>query len=99
MTLRKVRRTKNIVLGIIAIGMVILIIVAMQHKGASTNPLFIPIPAIILTIMLAAMLMNFTSIAFNATEITIADTPGQKFRSAQHGHNVGKWTGILCLCW
>lgn len=97
MTLRKVRRTKNILLGVIAIGMVIVLLISLNHKGVSTSPLFLPVPAIILVLMMGAMLMNFTSIAFNATEMFTADTPGQKFRSASHGFKVSLWTGGLCL--
>jgi hypothetical protein len=95
--LRKVRRTKNILLGVTALAMVIVILISMSHKGMSGSPLFVPIPAIILIVMMAAMLMNFISIAFNAVEISTADSPGQRFRSAQHGRNVSKWTGALCL--
>jgi hypothetical protein len=95
--LRKVRRTKNILLGVTALGLVIVILISMSHKGISASPLFIPIPAIILIVMMSAMLMNFISIAFNAVEIATADSPGQRFRSAQHGRNVAKWTGGLCI--
>jgi hypothetical protein len=97
LTLRKVRRTKNILLGVTALAMVIVILISMSHKGMSASPLFIPIPAIILIVMMTAMLMNFISIAFNAVEMTTADSPGQRFRSAQHGRNVSKWTGVLCI--
>ena len=97
LTLRKVRRTKNILLGVTAIAMVVVIIISMSHKGMSASPLFLPIPALILIVMLSAMLMNFISIAFNAVEIVTADSPGQRFRSAQHGRNVSRWTGILCM--
>jgi len=97
LSLRKVRRTKNILLGVTALAMVIVIIISMSHKGMSGSPLFIPIPAIILIVMLSAMLMNFISIAFNGVEITTADTSGQRFRSAQHGRNVSQWTGVLCI--
>lgn len=97
LSLRKVRRTKNILLGGTAVGMVIVIMISMSHKGMSANPLFIPIPAIILIVMMAAMLMNFISIAFNGVEIVTADSPGQRFRSSQHGRNVSKWTGGLCI--
>ncbi|UCC93740.1 MAG: hypothetical protein JSW25_03490, partial [Thermoplasmata archaeon] len=88
LTIRKVRRTKTILLGVTALVMVIVIIISMSHKGMSASPLFIPIPAIILIVMMAAMLMNFISIAFNAVEISTADSSGQRFRSAQHGRNV-----------
>jgi hypothetical protein len=47
--------------------------------------------------MMAAMLMNFISIAFNGVEMVTADSAGQRFRSAQHGRNVSRWTGVLCL--
>jgi hypothetical protein len=97
LTLRKVRRTKNILLGVTALGMVIVILISMSHKGMSASPLFVPIPAIILIVMVSAMLMNFISIAFNAVEVITADSPGQRFRSAQHGRNVSRWTGALCL--
>lgn len=97
LTKRKVRRTKNILLGITAVGMIIVILISMSHKGMSASPLFLPIPSIILIIMMSAMLMNFISISFNAVEIITADSPGQRFRSAQHGRNVSKWTGGLCL--
>lgn len=96
-SLRKVRRTKNILLGVTALAMVIIIILSMSHKGMSGSPLFIPIPAIILIVMLGAMLMNFISIAFNGVEIATADSSGQRFRSAQHGRNVSQWTGALCI--
>jgi hypothetical protein len=95
--MRKVRRTKNILLGVTAVGMVIVILISMSHKGMSSSPLFIPIPAIILIVMMSAMLMNFISIAFNAVEIVTADSAGQRFRSAQHGRNVSRWTGGLCI--
>jgi len=97
LTLRRVRRTKNILLGVTALGMVIVILISMSHKGMSASPLFMPIPAIILIVMVSAMLMNFISMAFNAVEIVTADSSGQRFRSAQHGRNVSKWTGALCL--
>lgn len=97
LTQRKVRRTKNILLGITALGMIVIILISMSHKGMSASPLFVPIPAIILIIMMSAMLMNFISISFNAVEMITADSPGQRFRSAQHGRNVSKWTGGLCL--
>ncbi len=97
LTLRKVRRTKNILLGVTAIAMVIVIIISMSHKGMSSSPMFIPVPALILIVMMAAMLMNFISMAFNAVEIVTADSPGQRFRSAQHGRNVSRWTGGLCI--
>lgn len=97
LTLRRVRRTKNILLGVTALGMVIVILISMSHKGMSASPLFLPIPAIILIVMVSAMLMNFISIAFNAVEIVTADSSGQRFRSAQHGRNVSKWTGALSL--
>ncbi len=97
LTLRRVRRTKNILLGVTALGMVIVVMISMSHKGMSASPLFVPIPAIILIVMVSAMLMNFISIAFNAVEIVTADSSGQRFRSAQHGRNVSKWTGALCL--
>jgi hypothetical protein len=97
LTLRKVRRTKNILLGVTALGMVILIIISMSHKGMSASPLFIPVPTIILIVMMSAMLMNFIAIAFNAVEIFTSDGPGQRFRSAQHGRNVSMWTGALCM--
>ncbi|NIP36056.1 MAG: hypothetical protein GWN18_13925 [Thermoplasmata archaeon] len=69
----------------------------MSHKGMSASPMFIPVPALILIVMMAAMLMNFISMAFNAVEIVTADSPGQRFRSAQHGRNVSRWTGALCI--
>lgn len=97
LTLRKVRRTKNILLGLTAIGMVIVIFISMSHKGMSASPIFLPVPALVLIVMMAAMLMNFISIAFNGVEIVTADSSGQRFRSAQHGRNVSRWTGILCL--
>lgn len=97
LSLRKVRRTKNILLGVTALAMVIVLIISMSHKGMSASPLFIPIPAIILIVLLAGMLMNFISIAFNGVEISTADSPAQRFRSAQHGRNVSMWTGILCI--
>ena len=97
LTLRKVRRTKVILLGLTAVGMVVLILVSMSHKGMSGSPLFIPVPAIILIVLLSAMLMNFISIAFNGVEIATAESSGQRFRSAQHGRDVSKWTGGLCL--
>ncbi len=97
LSLRKVRRTKNILLGVTALAMVIVLIISMSHKGISSSPLFIPIPAIILIALLAAMLMNFISIAFNGVEIATADSPAQRFRSAQHGRNVSMWTGALCI--
>lgn len=97
LTLRKVRRTKNIILAIIAVGMIVLILIMMSHKGVSSSPLFIPIPSIILIIIMGMMLMNFTSISFNGVEMATGDSPGQKFRSAQHGFKVGAWTGVLCL--
>lgn len=97
LTLRKVRRTKNILLGITALGMVILIIISMSHKGMSASPLFIPVPTIIFIIMISAMLMSFIAIAFNGVEIFTADSSGQRFRSAQHGRNVSMWTGTLCM--
>jgi hypothetical protein len=97
LTLRKVRRTKNIILAIIAVGMIVLILVMMSHKGVSSSPLFIPIPSIILIVIMGMMLMNFTSISFNAVEMVTGDSPGRKFRTAQHGFKVGAWTGVLCL--
>lgn len=97
LTLRKVRRTKNIILAIIAVGMIVLILVMMSHKGVSSSPLFIPIPSIILIVIMGMMLMNFTSISFNGVEMATGDSPGRKFRTAQHGFKVGAWTGVLCL--
>lgn len=97
LTLRKVRRTKNILLGVTAIAMVVVILISMSHKGMSASPLFLPVPAIILIVMMTAMLMNFISIAFNGVEMVTADSSGQRFRSAQHGRNVSRWTGVLCL--
>jgi hypothetical protein len=97
LTLRKVRRTKNILLGLTAIGMVIVIFISMSHKGISASPLFLPLPALILIVIMSAMLMNFISMAFNGVEMVTADSSGQRFRSAQHGRNVSRWTGVLCL--
>ena len=97
LTLRRVRRTKNILLGVTAIAMVIVIIISMSHKGMSASPLFLPVPALILIVMMAAMLMNFISISFNGVEVVTAESPGQRFRSAQHGRNVSRWTGGLCI--
>ena len=95
--MRRVRRTKNILLGVTAIAMVIVIIISMSHKGMSASPLFLPVPALILIVMMAAMLMNFISISFNGVEVVTAESPGQRFRSAQHGRNVSRWTGGLCI--
>ena len=81
----------------IAIGMIILILISMSHKGASSSPLFVPVPAIIFIVIMSMMLMNFVSIAFNGVEMSTADSPGQKFRTAQHGFRVSMWTGVLCL--
>lgn len=97
LTLRRVRRTKNILLAIVGIGMIVLILVSMAHKGVSSSPLFVPIPAIIFIVLMGAMLMNFVSISFNAVEMSTSDSPSQKFRSAQHGFKVSAWTGGLCL--
>ncbi len=97
LTLRRVRRTKNIILAIIAVGMIVLILVMMSHKGVSSSPLFIPVPSIILIVIMGMMLMNFTSISFNGVEMATGDSPGRKFRTAQHGFKVGAWTGVLCL--
>jgi hypothetical protein len=97
MVLRKVRRTKNLLLVIIAIAMVVLIIVSMIHKGASGDPLFLPFPAILYTVVMAGMLMAVVSIVFNGVEIATADSSGRRFLSAQHGFKVSRVTGILVL--
>ena len=97
LTLRRVRRTKNLLLAVVGIGMIILILISMSHKGVSSSPLFVPTPAIIFIVIMGAMLMNFVSISFNAVEMTTADSPSQKFRTAQHGFTVAAWTGALCL--
>ena len=57
--------------------MIILILISMSHKGASSSPLFIPVPAIIFIVIMSMMLMNFVSIAFNGVEMSTADSPGQ----------------------
>ena len=97
MTLRKVRRIKNLLLVSIAIVMIILIVVSMAHKGMSASPLFLPFPAILFTVLMAGMLMTFVAIVFNAVEIFTADTPSQRFLSAQHGFKVSLWTGVIVL--
>jgi hypothetical protein len=97
LTLRKVRRTKTILLVVIAIAMVVLILVSMVHKGMTASPLFLPFPAILYTVLMAGMLMTIVSIVFNGVEIATADTPGQRFLSAQHGYRVSRVTGALVL--
>jgi hypothetical protein len=97
MTLRKVRRTKNLLLIVIAVAMIVLILVSMVHKGLSTSPLFLPFPAILFTVVMAGMLMAIVSIVFNGVEIVTSDTPGRRFLSSQHGHKVSRVTGVLVL--
>jgi len=77
--------------------MIIIILISMSHKGASSSPLLVPVPAIIFIVIMSMMLMNFVSIAFSGVEMSTADSPGQKFRTAQHAFKVSIWTGVLCL--
>lgn len=97
MTVRKVRRLKLILLAVIAVGMVVLILVSLSHKGMTASPLFLPVPAILMTVLMAAMLMNFVSIIFNAVEISTSDTPSRRFLASKHGFKVSVWTGGLCI--
>ncbi len=97
MSLRKVRRIKNLLLIGIVIVMFILIVMSMAHKGLTGSPLFLPFPAILFTVLMAGMLMTFVAIVFNAVEIATAESPSQRFLGAQHGFKVSVWTGAICL--
>ena len=97
LNLRKVRRLKLILLAAIAIAMVVLILISMSHKGLTASPLFLPFPAILFTVLMAGMLMTLVAIVFNAVEVLTADTPGQRFTSAQHGFKVSAISGAIIL--
>jgi hypothetical protein len=97
LNLRKVRRTKNLLLVAIAIAMVVLILVSLVHKGLAASPLFVPFPAILYTVLMAGMLMTMVSIVFNGVEIATGDSVGRRFLSAQHGFRVSRMTGALVL--
>jgi len=94
---RRVRRVKNIINVAIALVMVLLVFLVFKHKEGSFSPVFIPVPAIIMVIIMGGMLMNIVSIIFNGAEISVSESPGRKFMTAQHGMRVARVTGVLVL--
>jgi hypothetical protein len=94
---RRVKRVGTVVQVLIALLMIVLIVLAYQHKDGSISPLFLPFPAIILVVVMCGFLMNVVSIIFNASEIGVVDTAGRKFMVAQHGMHVARATGIIVL--
>jgi hypothetical protein len=95
--LRKIRRVKRIIYVALLLLMVVLILLSLSHKGASTNPLFMPFPAILFIVIMTGMLLSIVAIVFNAVEITVADTPGQRFLTAKHGFVGAAITGVILI--
>ena len=94
---RRVRRVKNIINISIALVMVLLVFLVFKHKAGSFSPVFIPLPGIIMVLIMGGMLMNLVSIIFNGAEISVSESPGRKFMTAQHGMRVARVTGVIVL--
>lgn len=94
---RRVRRVKNIINISIVLVMVLLVFLVFRHKEGSFSPVFIPLPGIIMVLIMGGMLMNIVSIIFNGAEISVSESPGRKFMTAQHGMRVARVTGVLVL--
>ncbi len=83
---RLVRRAGYAALSILVL---VLTLVVWAVGGGTLDPLYIPLPALMFIILLGALLLNVTAVAFGAFEVKAASGGEQRYLIAKHGYSTG----------
>lgn len=83
---RLVRRAGYAALSILVL---VLTLVVWTVSGGTLDPLVIPLPALMFVILLGALLLNVTAVAFGAFEVQAASGGEQRYLIAKHGYSTG----------
>ncbi len=83
---RLVRRAGYAALSILVL---VLTLVVWSVGGGTFDPLYVPLPALMFIILLGALLLNVTAVAFGAFEVQAASGGEQRYLIAKHGYSTG----------
>ncbi len=79
----------------LSVAVLVLMYVVWVQEGGTSDPFYIPLPQLMFIMLLGALLLNLTSVAFGALEVLAASGGETRYLIARHGYSTGLVTAAF----